>query len=244
MTTDISRLIDIHVHILPGLDDGPKTLEESLAMARCYEEVGITQIVATPHFVPGTAWAAGRERVVVKVEELQGYLAEENISLKIFPGMEIAYHKKLISRLEKGVLQPMGKGNCYLLEPSFQDLQDDLLHCAEELLDRGYKVVLAHPERIASFQESVEPLLDLVRQGLEVQLNMGSLLGKFGELSRQTSMQLLTENSVHYLASDAHSARRRRPPTQRDWQQLTEILGSELLTRLCVTNPDRLLNNS
>ncbi len=244
MLADISQFIDIHTHILPGLDDGPKSLEESVAMAQCYVDVGIRKIIATPHFIPGTAWAAERERIEEKTEELQEYFSVNKIALEIFPGMEIAYHQKLINRLEKGALQPLAESNVYLLEPAFHDSQNDLLQCAKEIMDKGYGVILAHPERIKSFQETLEPLIELVGQGLRVQLNMGSLLDKFGQQSKQTAMKLIAENSVHYLSSDAHSAQKRRPPSRMDWDKLAEILGLELLSQICVINPEQLLNNS
>ncbi len=242
MTAELSQFIDIHTHILPGIDDGPKSLEESAAMAQCYVDVGISRIIATPHFIPGTAWAAGRERIRESLQVLQTYLAEKSIALDIFSGMEIAFHQKLISRLERNILQPLAQSRYYLLEPSFQDPQGDLLCCIRQLMDRGEKVILAHPERIPSFQEELGPLTELVRQGLEVQLNMGSLLDRFNELSKQTSMQLIANNSVHYLASDSHSAESRKPPTLQDWEKLTSLLGDKLLTKLCIVNPWKLLD--
>ena len=243
MAADISRFIDIHIHILPGIDDGAKSLHESTDMAKAYAELGVTRLVATPHFIPGTAWAAGRDKIAAKIKELQEHLTKNNIDLKIFPGMEIAYHKKLIDRLEKGLLQPLGTSDTYLLEPSFNDSYDDLLECAKQIMMQGSGAILAHPERISSFQETPEPLLQLVEEGLQVQLNMGSLLGKFGESSKKMAMYLIEENSVHFLASDAHSIEKRRPLGLEDWRQLTELLGDDQLTKLCISNPSRLLTN-
>ena len=109
MIPDIAEFIDIHNHILPGIDDGPKSLNESVEMARCYVSVGITQIITTPHFIPGTAWAAGIHRIAEKIEELTACLQKEEIPLHIYPGMEIAYHKKLLDRFDKGLLQPLAR---------------------------------------------------------------------------------------------------------------------------------------
>jgi len=244
MIPDLAKFIDIHNHILPGIDDGPKTLEESASMARCYVEVGITQIITTPHFIPGTAWAAGRERIAEKIQELTDFLQGEQISLHILPGMEIAYHKKLLDRYEKGLLQPLANSTTYLLEPSFQDTAEDLLLCSTKLKEQGQNVILAHPERIKTFQESLEPLIEQIHDGLEVQLNTGSVLGKFGSESRDTAMRLIERKSVHYLASDAHSATNRKPVNAQEWHELSSILGPQLLTTLCIDNPNKLLSNS
>jgi len=241
MIPDLAKFIDIHNHILPGIDDGPKSFEESEEMARCYVDVGITQIITTPHFIPGTAWSAGRQRIIEKIEELTEFLGAKRIPLQIFPGMEIAYHKKLLDRFEKGLLQPLANSSTYLLEPSFQDTAEDLLLCSRKLREKGQYVIIAHPERIKTFQESLEPLLEQINDGLEVQLNTGSLLGKFGPASQQAAMSLLENNCVHYLASDAHSADNRKPVSTQEWDELATILGPALLSTLCIDNPNKLI---
>jgi len=241
MAADISQFIDIHVHILPGIDDGAKNLDESAALAEAYVKEGISQIIATPHFIPGTAWAADRTYITEKIHELQAHLKEKKIPLKIFPGMEIAYHQKLIIRLGKDLLQPLAESGTYLLEPSFNDSTAGLLQCAKQIMKKGFGVILAHPERIPAFQQTIEPLLDLAKEGLQIQLNVGSVLNKFGESSKRLAMHLFDKECVHYLASDAHSIERRSPVTGAEWKILTDLLGDELITRICVTNPSELL---
>jgi len=244
MIPDLAKFIDIHNHILPGIDDGPKSLEDSAEMARCYVNVGITQIITTPHFIPGTAWSAGRQQVSEKIKELTEFLEQKQIPLRILHGMEIAYHKKLLNNFERGLLQPLANSSTYLLEPSFQDTAEDLLLCSKKLQEKGQHVIIAHPERIKTFQESLEPLLEQVQDGLEVQLNTGSLLGKFGPSSQQTALGLLENNCVQYLASDAHSANNRRPVNIQEWNELSTILGPALLSTLCIDNPNKLISNS
>jgi protein-tyrosine phosphatase len=109
------------------------------------------------------------------------------------------------------------------------------------LLGMGKKVIIAHAERIRSFQKDIEPLLGLMEQGLEIQLNIGSFLDEFDVKCTRTAHKLLAAGCAHYLASDAHSATRRRPPTISEWNSLEELLGNETLTRLCITNPAKLL---
>jgi len=241
MAIDIAQFIDIHTHILPGIDDGAKSLDESVALAEAYVNEGITQIIATPHFIPGTAWAADRDCIAEKLKELRKHLEKRKIQLDIFLGMEIAYHQKLLNRLENNQLQSLADSGTYLLEPSFNDSSTGLLQCAKQIMDKGCGVILAHPERIPAFQQVVEPLLDLVGEGLQVQLKIGSILNKFGESSKRLAMYLINEESVHYLASDSHSIARRKPLTGVEWKILNDLLGDELLTRICVTNPSVLI---
>lgn len=239
MTLD--GLIDIHCHILPGIDDGASDLEESVAMARLYAAAGFAAVVATPHFIPGTAWAAESRVIAELVAVVQARLDAEQIPLRVYAGMEIAFHKRLAERLPTGSLQPLAASGYYLIEPEFNGSQEDLLHTVRLLLDAGQRLILAHAERISAFQRNYDPLLRLAKQGLEIQVNSGSLLNAFGERCRKTAMELLANKCVHYLASDAHSACLRTPPSLDDLQRLTDLVGKETLERLWCTSPARLL---
>ena len=239
-----SDCIDIHTHILPGVDDGPKNLEESAALARCYTDMGITQIIATSHFIPGTAWASSRQCIIEKIAELQEFFKANGIPLTVFPGMEIAYHARLLEKLEKGSLLPLANSSWYLIEPSFTDSGDALLCTLDQLLDQGWKIILAHPERIPAFQEMETSFTQLVRQGLRLQVNSGSLLGRFGEKCRRTGLHFIDQGWVHYLASDAHGVDSRRPPTAEQWLELETLIGTDQLTQLCCSNPAQLLTEN
>ena len=235
-------LVDIHCHILPGIDDGARDLEQSVAMARLWAAAGFAAVVATPHFIPGTAWAAEAQTVAVRVAALQARLDAEAIPLRVYPGMEIAFHKRLVERLQSGTVLPLAASDRYLIEPAFQGSQEDLRHAVRQLLDAGQQVIIAHVERITAFQRNYDPLLRLAKQGLEIQVNSGSLLDHFDERCRKTALELLANGCVHYLASDAHGARRRTPPSPAERQQLADLIGPETLARLWCTNPARLLD--
>ncbi len=243
MSLQLSNFIDIHTHILPGLDDGPKNLEESIALAKCYTDVGVSQIIATCHYIPGTAWAAASQLILDKIADLQGCLQRLDIPLIIYPGMEIAYHEKLQEHLARQIFLPLGTSNYYLLEPSFTESAEALFLCLDQLLTQGRKIILAHPERIPAFREMGSSIDELVRQGLKIQVNIGSLLGKFGAASKQSGFDLIAGKCVHYLASDAHGVESRKPPTREEWLQLATTLGIQLLEQLCCINPAQLLKS-
>ena len=242
MALNISDIIDIHTHILPGVDDGPKTIEESAALAKCYADMGVKTIIATSHFIPGTAWAVSSQLILEKIEVLKKYIEAKGIALAILPGMEIAFHKKLPERLAGKTVLPLANSTWYLLEPSFTDSADDLLYCLENLIEHEVKIILAHPERIPAFQEGVYQLSKLVMQGMRLQINTGSLLGKFGSKSRQAALDCINSDCVHYLASDAHGIDARRPPNTEDWAELEKMLGVDLLRQLCCVHPAQLLH--
>ena len=148
MALQIKDFNDIHSHILLGLDDGAKDMVESLEIARCYQRTGIKTVVATPHFLPGTAWAAEKKIVKHSVQELQASLDRNNIELQVLPGMEIAFHKRLAERMRSNSFLSLGNSGYYLIESSFHGEQDSLLENLKSLLKIGQKLILAHPERI------------------------------------------------------------------------------------------------
>jgi protein-tyrosine phosphatase len=236
MTSRLSNFIDIHTHILPGLDDGPNDLQGSIAIARCYEKTGIKTVIATPHFLPGTAWAASKEKVLESVQTLQMTLDKENIDLKIEAGMEIAFHKKLEERILSGDLLPLWNSGFFLIEPSFHGEQGGLLTTLASLLQKGQKLILAHPERVDAFQQRPELLERLVGQGLLIQVNTGSLLGYFGEKSRETAVLLSENNCLHFIASDAHNHDKRTPLDEEEWRNLLCCHGGEGALSSCIGN--------
>ena len=242
MTPD--GLVDIHCHILPGIDDGARDLDESAAMARLYVAAGFAAVVATPHFIPGTAWSADSRIIAARLAAVQARLDAEGIPLRVYAGMEIAFHKRLADRLQAGSVLPLGLSAHFLIEPDFHGSQEDLLHAVRSLLDQGHRVIIAHVERITAFQRNYDPLLRLARQGLEIQVNSGSLLDHFDQRCRKTALELLANGCVHSLASDAPGARRRTPPSPEERQRLADLINPETLVRLWRTNPARLLDPS
>lgn len=235
MAVQIKHFIDIHCHILPGLDDGAKNMAESLEMARCYQRTGIKKVVATPHFLPGTAWAADKETVKQSVRELQANLDSNNIDLQVLPGMEIAFHKRMEERMGNNSFLTLGDSGYYLIEPSFHGEQDSLLETLTSLLKMGRKLILAHPERIDRLHKRLDVLENLVKQGLLIQVNAGSLLGYFGPQSQEAANQLHLNNCLHFIASDAHDPRERAPINAEELSKISALHGGEILSG-CIDN--------
>ncbi len=236
MPIQIQDFIDIHCHILPGLDDGARDMAESLEIARRYQWTGIKKVIATPHFLPGTAWAFAKDVVLQSVRELQASLDQNHIGLQVLPGMEIAYHKKLEERLLAGSFLPLGESGYYLIEPSFHGEQDSLLECLQRLLKTGKKLILAHPERIDRLHNRLEILESLVKQGLLIQVNAGSLLGYFGPESLNLANKLQQQRCLHFIASDAHDPLKRAPINGDEWLKILALQDGEEILRICNNN--------
>ncbi|MCB2218683.1 tyrosine-protein phosphatase [Desulfofustis glycolicus] len=241
MTCHITDFIDMHCHILPGVDDGPADLAQSTTLAQIYTQAGIAAVVATPHFLPGTSWATPAATVHRLVDELQHHLNQLSIPLRVMAGMEIAFHRKLEQRLRAGDVLPLADSSYYLIEPAFQGDQGECVSLLTALQLDGFHFILAHPERIEGFQQSPHLLGQLAEQGVLLQVNTGSLLGRFGSTCHRIAAELKEQGHLHFLASDAHDAARRGPLTATDWQQILELPGGPELLHRCCQNSARLI---
>lgn len=237
---EINKFIDIHTHILHGIDDGSGGLQESLEIAMGYQETGVKKIIATPHFLPGTAWATPKEKVLELVGSFQQILDRKKIDVQILAGMEIAFHNNLIQRIENGSVLPLADSGHFLIEPSFQGEQDSLLLCLRTLIKSGYKLILAHPERIEGLRAKTPIIEDLVGNGLLIQCNSGSLLGYFGKKAREAAIHYHERGCVHFVASDVHGTTKRTLISDREWSQLLDDKICKKMLINCIVNSKNL----
>ncbi len=214
-------MIDIHTHILPGLDDGPGTLEESLEMAEAFVAAGFTAVVATPHVIPGVFENSSQE-ILESVQALRKALEAEKIPLEVYPGAEYHIRPDLPQDLAEGNLVTLGDTGKYLLvELPVQELPPYTEQVLFQILLSGVTPVLAHPERNEFFATHPQALAELVQKGVLVQVTAGCLTGLFGPLAKKASHRYLKEGIVHFIASDAHGPGRRLEAAART----AELLG-------------------
>lgn len=203
--------IDIHSHILPGMDDGSQDMEETLEMLRIAQEEGITHIIATPHYKSGRfrADAANLRNVL---DEVRQRAREQGIHIKLYAGNEIYYHSDLEERLESGRLCTMNGTDYVLVE--FSPFEDYLYirNAVYNLLGMGYVPILAHVERYACLCKKREHVRELKSMGCAIQVNAGSIIGDTGWKAARFVKRLLKEELVDYLGTDAHDSNGRRRP--------------------------------
>jgi len=236
-------MIDIHTHILPGVDDGAADLAESLAMARLAVEHGTTVLFATPH-VSDRPELARVGQIAGLVAELQAALAREEIPLCIEPGAEVYPLENLLAEVDKGLPLTLGqRGRYLLLDSPFGSLPMGLSQTVFLLQTRGITPILAHPERVMPIQQNPQVLEEMVQRGVLLQINATSVLGRHGETAQETAFLLLRQRWVHFLASDAHSIRGRRPTLDAAAQELRAQFGDEVTTSLTLHNGERLLRD-
>jgi protein-tyrosine phosphatase len=218
-------MIDLHTHILPGVDDGVETEHEAVEFARMARDDGVRVIVATPHCKEG-AWDIERADVLSRVERLRGRLEREKVGVAIEPGAEVHLCPDLVERVRDGRAPTLAdNGKTLLLELSLTQYPVELEKLVFELKLAGLEVVLAHPERIRYFQEDARRYEAVVRVGAYGQITTGSILGTFGSRVREYSLELLRGGLVHVLASDAHNTRGRSPVLTPAFEAIVPIVG-------------------
>lgn len=223
-------MIDLHCHILPGLDDGPTNKEESLLMARAAVEQGIHTIVATPHHQT-TKYMNEKIDIQSAVEKLNIVLKENEIPLTILPGQEVRVYGNLLQDYDENLIQTLNETNKYiLLEFPSNHVPRYTKTLLYDMQLKGLIPVIAHPERNAEIAEHPSILFDLVSKGALAQVTASSLTGDFGKSIRKLSLQFIEHNLVHIVASDAHNITNRPFKLKQAYQTIHDEFDAEMLS--------------
>ena len=234
-------MIDLHSHILPGLDDGASDWEQALAMARVAAEDGITDMVCTPHWVPGQ-YNNTRSLVLERVDEGRQKLAAAGINLRLYPGAELRLDITLPERIKAGELLSINDGGIYaLIELPDGSLPSHLDEFFWELELRRIKPLISHVERNAVLRQDISRLFRWVEMGFMTQLTAASLTDGFTEEIRNFATLLLEHRLVHMLVSDSHGLRTRQPKLSEGLAAAGEIVGMEAAERMVSDTPARIL---
>lgn len=230
-------MIDLHTHILPGVDDGATDLEMALAMGRFAADGGITTIAVTPHFYEIPKWSLVQE----KVAELRRAFEEAQIAVELVPGAELLLDMDLLDMSVQDIPTYGDQGRFCLVEFPLQQMPIYAEQVLFGLQAKGLTPIIAHPERYGAVMENPNLVLDWLRQGCLIQMNTGSILGRFGPVVQETAMIMLRSHMVQVVASDAHGSVRRRLNLPETFSTLVEIVGESTALDLVQTNPQGIL---
>ncbi|WP_052487504.1 tyrosine-protein phosphatase [Gordoniibacillus kamchatkensis] len=224
-------MIDTHSHIVPYLDDGPRTLNESVSMAELALREGITKVIATPHHANGH-FDNDKSKVIAAVNQLNQRLAELKLPVTVIPGQEIHLYRELLDDYLQGKVMTLGGGNYMLIELPSDTIPPYLFELVHELKLLNVQPVIAHPERNRQFVKHPELFAGLVKDGVLGQLTVPSVLGKFGKKTRDFSIHLCKSRMIHLLASDAHDLLHRPPSFRQADEVLSRKVGTDFVNAL------------
>jgi protein-tyrosine phosphatase len=230
-----ASMIDIHSHILPGLDDGARSLSEALQMARIASEDGITQMVCTPHMFNGLSPNPEPSELRERVNALQEAIGPDG--LRVLPGNEVHFSHQILPKVRQNGVMKLNDGNYMLVEFPMLTVPVGARELFQELLSMGVRPILVHPERNAQLQARRSMVADFIELGVYVQVTAMSVTGEFGSAPKNCAESLLRHNCVHFLATDTHRSERRPPILSRGRDAAAKIVGEEKARRLVYDNP-------
>ena len=237
-------MIDIHSHVLPGLDDGSKDMYETVEMLTMAAESGVTDMIATPHCnIQGTFENYYNNHYIQTFREVQKAINELEIPIRLYPGAEVFVTEDLPELMSGGKILTLNGGHYMLLEFAF----DDTLEFANDMLEKvsamGIRPVIAHPERYVFLQQRSRTAYEWCEKGYVLQCNKGSFTGRFGKRCAVVAYEMLGQNLVSVIASDAHSSSRRTPVLMDTYEELLGGFATDYLDILFEENPRRILQD-
>jgi protein-tyrosine phosphatase len=237
----MDQFIDIHAHLIPQFDDGPKNFSESMELIKLAADQGISSVFATSHFNEYIPPELEKE-YFEKLNQLVAEIESQNLPITIYSGAEIFYHQYVPDTIKSSKVTTLGDWNQYvLLEfPMFQ-MPDGAEEILFKLTAENFIPIVAHPERYIKILEKPRRLNNFIRFGGLLQVNGGSILGHFGKDVQKLAIQILEQQLVHFIASDAHSPKGRSFVLKQVYKFMQDRLPEDYLRRLLFENQQQII---
>lgn len=235
-------MIDIHTHIIPNIDDGSKSVEETFKLINEAKEAGFTDIILTPHYITNYYETPGAE-VKFWTESLQKIVDEKNLGVKLHSGMEIYISEELSELVRNGTVITLANSKYVLIEFPMNTIMRNVDEMLFIMRNMGYKVIIAHPERYKCIQENIEYAMQLVEEGCMLQSNYGSIVDMYGKEAKKTLKKLLKMNLVSFLGTDTHKEETIYKVIPKILKNLKKVISEEKLYEITTLNPRKILDN-
>lgn len=235
-------MIDVHSHIIPKIDDGATSFEESYTMFNEAVKTGFTDIIATSHYIEDYYETDCVERQAW-IEAMNKALKENNINLNIHSGNEIYITQNLVKLIKERKASTLAGSKYVLFELPMNNNIVYLNETIFEIKSSGFVPIIAHPERYAFVQRNPNMLIDLIKQGVLFQGNYASIIGRYGNHAKNTIKKLLKANMIHFLGTDCHRKNDIYIQMNDIIQELEKLLGVEMLEKLTTINPSHIIKN-
>jgi len=197
-------MVDIHSHILPNLDDGAKSIEESISIVKKACDIGVTDLVVTPHFVFGSSYNANNKVKLNKFNELNKIIKKEKKNINLYLGNEVFVDNNLLDFIEKDYIMTINNSRYLFFELPMNGSYSGIEDLIFKLKTSGYIPIIAHPERYSIFKDNISLVERFIELGVLFQCNIGSFFGLYGERAKDVVLLLLKHQCIHFIASDTH----------------------------------------
>lgn len=235
--------IDIHCHIIPSVDDGAQNMEQAQEMIQLAYSGGTRKIIATPHY--GTHRAkASKGTIAVNYLELQEWVKEKYPDMGVFLGQELSYKHGLEHEIKRGAAFRMAGSHYVLVEFQPEDSYSRIRDGLQAVRMAGYWPILAHAERCNCLASNVDYIEELIHMGICIQVNANSILGENGWQCKSCTKKLLKREWVHFIASDGHDTKKRKPTLEKTVDYISRRYGKAYALKLAITNPEYILSDT
>ena len=238
----LGEYIDIHNHILPGVDDGAKSMEETIAMLEVAISQGISTMIATPHYECGRPGVSIKELNEIK-EKVEEEAKKLNPHFTLYLGHELMYSDSLLEDVKGKKALTLGETRYVLIEFSIGITYEAMYEGMKRFVNAGYLPIIAHMERYHCLRKNTEGILDLIDLGCYMQMNSSTLTGGIFDRESTGFKKLVMEGYIHFIASDSHDRKNRIPCMKRIADSLSKKLDKARLDTIFIQNPKKLLEN-
>ena len=236
-------MIDIHSHLLFGVDDGSRTLEESVHVIKKLSEVGYTDIILTPHYINDSTYVSTREENLDVLKRLKVGLIRNNVNVNLYLGNEIYIDSEIANLLKNNIISSLNDTKYLLIELPMSGENEIYYDVFLDLINMGYKVILAHPERYISFQKDFNKVYELKELGVLLQSNVGSILGDYGKGAKKTIKRLLKENLITFMGTDIHHNKEEYTFVEKAKKKMGKYLTQKQINNIFENNAKVLLKD-
>lgn len=236
-------MIDIHSHLLFGVDDGSRTLEESVHVIKKLSEVGYTDIILTPHYINDSTYVSTREENLDVLKRLKVGLIRNNVNVNLYLGNEIYIDSEIANLLKNNIISSLNDTKYLLIELPMSGENEIYYDVFLDLINMGYKVILAHPERYISFQKDFNKIYELKELGVLLQSNVGSVLGDYGRGAKKTIKRLLKENLITFMGTDIHHNKEEYTFVEKAKKKMGKYLTQKQINNIFENNAKVLLKD-
>lgn len=236
-------MIDIHSHIIPNVDDGSKSIDETVKLIKEAVDAGFTDVILTSHYIP-QGYETDAKELTIWREKLQDAITKENISLNLHTGMEVYITEEIVDRLEQGKLLTLANSKYLLMELPLNTKVQYLSDIIFRLINKNIVPIIAHPERYSIVQKDPSIVKSWINQGCMLQCNFGSILGLYGKTAKKTIKYLLKNDLVHFFGTDVHKKETIYIKVQTATKKIKKIVGADKLEELTNTNARYILEKN
>lgn len=237
-------MIDIHSHLIYGVDDGSETIETSLDILDNLSKNGVTDIILTPHYITETNYVSSKLNNIKKLMELKREVKKEGININLYLGNEIYIDENILKLIKNNKMCTLNNTEYLLIELPMSGNYPDYKDIISNLLSIGFKVVLAHPERYVSFQKDYNKVLELVNMGVLLQCNIDSILGYYGNNAKKLIKLILKDKLVTFVGTDIHSKKNDYSYIEKAKNKFKKYMTDEEIENIFVNNAKKIIRAS